>query len=139
MFRHVGIVVKDIANQLKFYRDLLNLEVYYNEIEEGQFLESITGIKNIKGQIVKLGIDGKTIVELLAFNKQKFAVSNKEMAANGYTHFALTVKNLNNLYLELKKYEIFFVSLPKISNNGKYKVCFCRDFENNLIELVEEI
>ena len=41
MFRHVGIVVKDLEKQLQFYRDYLGLEVYYSQIEKGNFLENL--------------------------------------------------------------------------------------------------
>ena len=58
---------------------------------------------------------------------------------NNITHFALTVGGLDELFLELSEKKVVFVSKPKISIDGKCKVCFCRDFEGNFIELVEKL
>jgi len=134
-FRHVGIVVADMNSQLRFYKDLLGLEIYYNETEIGKFFDTILGLKKSCAKIYKLGRNNKTIVELIEFAFYS-TPSHKRLKKTGITHFAITVDNLDYLY---DNYEgvIKFVSEPQISDDGKHKVCFCQDFEGNYIELVE--
>jgi len=138
MFRHVGIVVEDLEQQLRFYTGLLGLEVYYDKVEQGPFLETILGIYNVKPRIYKLGKNGKIVVELLHFGTNTLVGTPKNLVERGLTHFAITVKNIDDLYAKLFK-EVQFVSAPAMSDTGKHIVCFCRDFEGNYIELVEEL
>ena len=138
MFRHVGIVVRDLEKQLNFYRDLLDLEVYYSQIEKGFFLEKLIGITHAAPLIYKLGKDGKTIVELLKFD-DSYSTEEKTLNSFGITHFAITVEKIDNLYVKLLSNGVEFVSEPIISPDGNHKVSFCKDFEGNYIELVEKI
>lgn len=137
-FRHIGIVVKNLDKQLYFYNDLLGLEIYYHETEKGKFLETILNKKNVEADIYKLGRNNNIIVELLHFSDYHKSES-KKLFDTGLTHFAITVDSVDKIYKKLIENKVKFISFPELSVNGKYKVCFCRDFEGNLLELVEEI
>jgi len=139
MFRHVGIVVKDLDKQLFFYKDLLGLDIMYNQIESGSFLEKILNIDNVEIDIYKLGLQNKTLVELLHYEIIEDTGLVKKINSNGITHFAITVDSLTKTYDILKKGGVSFLSEPVINQSGTHKVCFCKDFENNFIELVEEL
>lgn len=138
MFRHVGIVVKDINKQLKFYKELLGLEIYYQKIEKGYFLESLIDKKDVEPLIFKLGKDGQIIIELLYFNNSE-EIQQKDLASPGITHFAITVKDIDGLYKKMKESGVNFLNKPQISDDGKFKVCFCQDYELNFLELVQVI
>lgn len=136
MFRHIGIVTQDIDKMLFFYKNILELDVISDEVESGKFLNVILGYETLEARIVKLGKNKETIVELLDFNKKR--IKNESSLLNfGYTHFALTINNIDRLYEKLKELKIEVISSPQISVNKKFKVCFCKDYENNFIELVE--
>jgi catechol 2,3-dioxygenase-like lactoylglutathione lyase family enzyme len=139
MFRHIGIVVEDLEKQLFFYKDLLGLEIYYNELEKGEFLNKILKTENTQIKIIKLGKFNKTIVELLKFKDYFLPNEKRSIKSFGYTHFAITVDNLNKLYLSLKENNVEFLSSPLLNNSGEYLVCFCKDYEGNFIELVQVI
>lgn len=136
MFRHIGVVVKDLNRQIYFYKELLGFEIMYSKLEQGIFLETISNIKNVKINILKLGKGGKTVVELLDFENSENETS-KNLNQTGITHFALTVENLDNLYDYLEKNGVEFLSSPTINEERTHKVCFCRDFDGNFLELVE--
>lgn len=135
MFRHVGIVVHNLEQQLKFYKDLLGLEIYYNKIEQGLYLEKLLGFKDASANIYKLGKNNKVIVELLHFNNKLFNIKN--INERGITHFALTVENLDFIYENMIQQNVAFISEPIVTEDNKHKVCFCKDYEDNFIELVE--
>lgn len=140
--RHVGITVTSMDKSLTLYRDLFDLKVIWDEIEQGEFVDSLSGIKNIKVRTVKLQDKTGGIIELLEYHshpeKNGKNLSNK-ITEIGCSHFAVTVNNLTEIYKKLINAGLNFNDKPKISPNGKAKVCFCRDFDGTLIELVEEI
>ena len=39
--RHIGITVVDMEKSLKLYRDIFNLKVVWDRIEEGKFIDKI--------------------------------------------------------------------------------------------------
>ena len=51
----------------------------------------------------------------------------------------MTVDNLNEVYRDLLDMELIFNAKPAISPDGGAKVCFCRDYDGTLIELVEVV
>jgi len=135
MFRHVGIVVNDIDKMLWFYQNILNLEIMYDKIESGVFLNHILNSKDLSPKIIKLGKDGKTMVELLYFGKSK--KRKKTLLSNGYTHFAITVKNVEEIYTEFIRNNLKVINEPMISEESNVSVFFGLDPEDNIIEFVE--
>jgi catechol 2,3-dioxygenase-like lactoylglutathione lyase family enzyme len=138
MFRHVGIVVNNLEKMIWFYQDFLRMEIVYDKIEEGFFLNHILNSQNLAPRIVKLSFEKKVVVELLFFNQKK-SLKTKSLTNNGLTHFALTVQNVDSLYEKFLENDLVVVNKPLISEENKVKVFFGRDPENNLIEFVELI
>ena len=87
--RHVGITVQSIEKSLKLYEDYFKFKVVWDEIEQGKFIDGLSGI------------------------------------------------DLNQTYGELLKMGLVFNEKPKVSPDGGAMVCFGRDFDGTLIELVE--
>lgn len=135
MFRHVGIVVNDLDKMIWFYQDLIGLEIIYDKIEEGRFLNHILNSNNKSPRIIKLGQNNKTIVELLYFGDCE--INKKNLFDNGYTHFALTIDDGNYLYDKFIKNGLSVINTPTISDEKTVKVFFGMDPENNIIEFVE--
>jgi catechol 2,3-dioxygenase-like lactoylglutathione lyase family enzyme len=135
MFRHVGIVVNDLDKMIWFYQDLIGLEIIYDKIEEGRFLNHILNSNNKSPRIIKLGQNNKTIVELLYFGGCE--INKKNLFNNGYTHFALTIDDSNYLYDKFIKNGLSVINTPTISDEKTVKVFFGIDPENNIIEFVE--
>jgi catechol 2,3-dioxygenase-like lactoylglutathione lyase family enzyme len=54
--RHVGFVVQNLELSLKFYSDVLGLKIYRQYTEEGDFINKLTGLKDVKLEWVKLNI-----------------------------------------------------------------------------------
>jgi catechol 2,3-dioxygenase-like lactoylglutathione lyase family enzyme len=139
--RHLGLVVSNIDKSLEFYHDLLGLHIQGKTDEKGSFISKILSHENVELKTVKLSADdNSTRIELLQFKNPKNVKTKKnDLFEPGLTHFSLTVKNLDELYLRLKNLKIEFNYPPIISPNGTLKVAFCRDFEGNYVELIEEI
>ena len=135
MFRHVGIVVNDLDKMKWFYQDVIGLEILYDKIEEGRFLNHILNSVNKSPRIIKLGWENKIIVELLYFGGCE--INKKSLFENGYTHFALTIDDGNYLYDKFIENGLSVINTPIISDEKTVKVFFGMDPENNIIEFVE--
>ena len=138
--RHFGIVVSDIEKSLHFYRDLLGLKIKIDMLEEGKFIDSISGLTNVKVRTVKMSADDGNLIELLRYESHKRKPrKNNELPNIGASHPAFTVENLDYEYERLKENGVEFNCPPQISRDGKAKVAFCKDPEGNFVELVEEL
>ena len=130
--RHIGIIVNDLANARYFYKDLLGFEEVSSKIEKNdEILQKVVGFKPYDIEWVKLKCDSKTLLELIKFNDPEFKPNS------GMQHIAITVNNIQKVYETLKKANVKFASEP-LKKDG-VKLCFCRDFEGNLCEIVEEL
>ena len=136
--RHTGIVITNLEKSLPFYRDVLGLKIQRDVMEQGEFIDRISGLKNVKVRTIKMSADAGNLVELLWYESYpRESEGAKEICTPGVSHLAFTVENIDYEYQRLKKRRIVFHCPPQISPDGKAKVTFCRDPEGNLIELVE--
>jgi catechol 2,3-dioxygenase-like lactoylglutathione lyase family enzyme len=114
--RHVGIVVKDINKEINFYKRM-GLKVLKRDLERGEFISAILG-NNVEVKTCKL----TEKLELLEYVK-----------GHGGNHIAFTITSENDFN------DFDLISEPRISPDGKLKVAFGYDPENNLTELVYEL
>jgi len=137
-FRHVGITVQDMEKSLKLYRDYFRFQVVWDEIEKGKFIDGLSGIDNVVVRTVKLKDFVGGMIELLEYESHPKSLENLRPIVNiGVSHFAMTVDNLDKTHDDLVKMGLIFNAKPATSPDGNAKVCFCRDFDGTLIELVE--
>jgi len=143
--RHIGVTVVDMEKSLKLYKDYFGFNVVWDELEQGDFIDNLSDEKQIKVRTVKMKDTNGGMVELLQYYSHPGTTSKDlenhidKIMKVGCSHFALTVNNVDKTYNELKKMGLKFNCKPQVSPNSKAKVCFCRDFDGTLIELVEEL
>jgi len=130
--RHVGVVTNNLDQALHFYKKLLGFKEVKRETLRGNYVENLFNVKGIELTYVKLKLRGtRTLLEIWYFPQIK-------MRGQKNSHIALTVENLDYMIKKLKEEYIEFLSPPLENKKGKVKVCFCTDFDGNLVELVEE-
>jgi catechol 2,3-dioxygenase-like lactoylglutathione lyase family enzyme len=138
--RHTGIVVKDLEKMLHFYADLLGLSVVKRMDESSTYIDLLTALKGVSVTTVKLSAKDASVIELLYFRTHPAnAPGEKGIASPGISHVAFSVNDVDFEYQRLLKAGIVFLSSPQRSPDGFAKVVFCKDYENNLIELVQEL
>lgn len=139
--RHFGIVVNDMDKALKFYRDLLGLRIQRDMLEQGVFIDTILGLKDVQVRTVKMAVaNGDTLLELLEYASHKGKKrKNYEIFDLGASHVAFTVQNLEKEYQRLQDQGVSFICRPQISVDGKAKVAFCYDPDGVPVELVQEL
>jgi glyoxylase I family protein len=91
-FSHVCIAVSDAEASLRFYRDLLGLDVFFDIELDGPPMEVVTGEVGARGRMVG-GMLGGTVVELLEFRHRSFVRQSQNML--GYTNISLSVRDMD--------------------------------------------
>jgi catechol 2,3-dioxygenase-like lactoylglutathione lyase family enzyme len=136
--RHTGIVITDMEKSLAFYRDLLGLKIANDSIEEGDYIDSVLGLSDIRVHIVKMTAPDGSMVELLQYHSHpRKAPSSRQLCDIGCSHVAFTVDDIDKEYNRLLKSGVKFVTPPRVSPDGYAKVTFCLDPEGNFVELAE--
>lgn len=110
-------------------------------VEEGHFVSQLVGIPNSSLVVTKLKFpNGPGQLEIIEYicprGPEK---SPNETNDFGLSHIALTVESLEQSLSGLLSGGGKLVSSPQHSPDGKVAVCYARDPEGNILELVEEI
>jgi len=136
--RHTGLVVSDLEGALNFWQDLLGFKIKHKMNEFGPAIDAMMGLKNTHLTTVKLVAPQGGMLELLHFNSHPDIPEwLGKPYSTGFTHIALTVKNLDDLYQKLTNASFSFPALPQLSKDGSVRVIYCRGPEGILLELVE--
>lgn len=138
--RHIGIVVNNIENAIKFWVNLLGFKVVIDQIEDGEFIDKLLGLNNVAVRTVKLAAQDGSLVELLHFISHKSLPTwDGNPYKTGLTHIALNVKDIEGMVLRLEQNSYHKVNEIQKSLNGNALVCYIKGYEGTLLELVEVI
>jgi predicted enzyme related to lactoylglutathione lyase len=138
--RHTGIVVTDLPRAVSFYSELGFIE-FSRDIESGEFIEQVTGMKDARLEWVKLKAKDGYLLELLQYHSHPGSSSLDVALANqlGCSHLAYTVEDIDAACQQILRAGGSLVNPPAISANGKVKVAYCHDPEGVLMEIVQEL
>ena len=136
--RHTGIVVSDMQESLRFYRDLLGMEVWADFKDDSHFVQAVTDVPGAHIWMIKLKAADGCSIELLQYLSHPQDVPKPVRACDvGCNHVALQVDDLDKLYEKLISAGIRAHVPPTVSPDGYAKVIYCRDPEGVIVELVE--
>ncbi len=137
--RHIGLVVSNLNDSLKFWRDIIGFKIKKKKHERGKTIDNVLKIKNCKVLTIKMVDKKNNMLELIKFNSSIKKKDRKIFTnSNGFTHIALTVDNLDLLYKKLRKNNVFNCP-PQLSEDRKVKLTYLRTPEGAFLELVEEL
>lgn len=133
--RHIGIIVKDLEESIKFYDEYFDLKLFSHGIENGEFIDDLVGLSNVYIIWAKLK-DNNILLELLEY-KSHITGQTINLPTIGAAHIAFTVKNVDDIYMKLNsKYKC---TRPQKSPDGKVRVFYCNGPDGITLELVEEL
>ena len=119
---HMNISVTKLEEAKQFFTEILGFKVLNESNLEGEWIDKVVGLKNIKATYVQLGIpNAHTKLELIKYYKPEGEVDNKISQANqiGLRHLAFTVKNIKSIYEKVINNSIKVLSEIQIYNKQK--------------------
>ena len=137
---HVGINVEDLAAAKEFFLDL-GLEVQGEAGLESKLVDAVTGLKNVKTEIVMMQTpDGEATLELVKFVRPSDKAGIQPSSANtlGIRHICFAVEDIEMIIAKLIKKGV--KPFSEIQNyEDIYKLCYLRGPEGIIVELAEKI
>jgi glyoxylase I family protein len=140
---HVNIVVKNMERSIAFYGGLIGMEQTFDVILEGEWIETVTGLTDLRARCVFFSFPGQDLrLELL----QYFFPHKEEMPAHrlpnvpGIRHLAFEVEDLDALCARLLTAGVRFISPPvtvpfPVGNKGTKRLCYFYDPDGTLLEV----
>ncbi|RBP00854.1 VOC family protein [Rossellomorea aquimaris] len=137
---HVSINVNDLSKAKAFFLDL-GLEVQAEWELDGEQLDRIVGLKDVKTACVGLGMsDGQAWIELVKFHTPSDENGILQPFANtlGIRHICFAVEDIETIVANLKKKGTeIFSEIQQYEDS--YKLCYVRGPEGIILELAEKI
>ena len=136
--RHTGIVVADMERSLRFWRDVMGLEVRIDFREKGEFIDTVQDLASVDLRMIKLAAPDGSTIELLKDDAHPTpAPDPNRMCDRGIRHVAFTVADVEASWRTLKDEGCAVLSEPVAAPDGKARLFFARDPEGNLLEIVQ--
>ncbi len=136
--RHVGIVVQDMQENLRFWRDVMGLEVVIDFWEQGDFIDTVQHLEGVKLHMIKLKAPDDSMIELLQDETHPTPEPEpNRLCDRGIRHIAFTVEDVQRSWETMRANECEVLSRPVTAPDAKAKLFFARDPEGNLLEIVE--
>lgn len=134
---HTAISVCNLDRSVRFYRDTLGGKVA-EEIGtvSGSAWDALVGLRKMTARGVMLDMNGHKL-ELWEYKspKRKPYPKARRVCDVGITHFALAVKNIDEIYSKLLGKHVKFYSPPQ--DLGKAKAVYLKDPDGITVEILE--
>jgi len=131
---HYGLIVSDLDRAVAFYRDTLGLEVLSEFTVSGAAFAEAVDVPGATGRFAHLDAGGAR-VELVEYDPPGEDRPAPAVNDAGGTHLGLSVPDLDAFHDGLPE-EVATLSAPRTTESGT-RICFLRDPEGNLVEVVE--
>lgn len=136
---HINICVTDLEKAKTFFTDLLDFRVETEGTLEGEWIDKVVSLPDVKAKYAKLTLpDSDTALELIQYYNPVGTRDDKMSQANriGFRHMALEVTNIEAVYERLKNAGVHIFSELQIYN-GKKKLCYFHGPDDIILELAE--
>jgi catechol 2,3-dioxygenase-like lactoylglutathione lyase family enzyme len=138
---HTGLTVRDLHRSLAFYRDVLGMEVVFEQEKRGGYLAEIVGYEDARVRMVHLAFPGDAQrIELFEYLVPEGRGQAGEPRSVGITHVCVLVEDLHALHARLSEAGVQFYSDPVLidtgANAGGYGV-YLRDPDGITLELFQ--
>ena len=116
---HTGLTVRDLDASLRFYRDLLGMEVLFEAEREGGYFGAIVGYPDARVRMAHLTFPGSEHrLEIFEYVRPEPRGDPGEPRDVGITHVCLAVENLQALHGRLAAAGVRFYSEPVLVDQG---------------------
>jgi lactoylglutathione lyase len=100
-FNHFNVSVSDMDASIHFYSEVLGLSLRGRGTVSYPHLDKIIGLDNTEIEWAELDIPGGGLIELFRYIAPQGVVVDPSVNNSGTTHFALEVRDINQLHQDL--------------------------------------
>jgi catechol 2,3-dioxygenase-like lactoylglutathione lyase family enzyme len=130
---HFGITVTDLDTALAFYRDELGLDVLEEFSVAGDEFAAAVGVPDASAEFAHLDLGGARL-ELVSYEPAGADRRGGGVNDAGAKHVGVAVESVPDTYDSLSE-SVETLSEPKTTDTGS-TICFLRDPDGNLVELI---
>jgi len=137
---HVGIIVNDLPVVKAFFL-AIGLELMGEAEVEGEWVERIIGLQNVKEKVAMLQTpDGEANIELVKFYTPADENGVQQSLSNtlGIRHIAFAVEDLEAIVAKAQEHGAELVGEIQTYEES-YKLCYLRGPEEIILELAEQL
>lgn len=144
---HINIVVQDLEKMLRFYSELLGLNVTKRVTISGDWIDRTVGLTDVKGEVIYLDLPAGPRIELIRYVSPPGARPTGQEISNthGLRHMAFRVTGIDRIVQRLREQGVEFLSEVQLVPNTQVtysggirkRLVYFRDPEGNLLELCE--
>ena len=131
---HVGITVADLDRAVDFYAETFDLDVAAEFSVGGDAFAEGVAVEGAAAEFAHLDA-GDATVELVEYDPRSESGAAPELNRPGATHLGLSVDSVEQFYTGLDE-DVETLSPPRTTASGT-TICFVRDPEGNLIEVLD--
>jgi len=144
---HINFVVSDLERSVKFYTELLGFSESKRPHLEGDWIESIVGLKGVVADVAFIiAPAGEPRIELLCYKTPKGEALPANSLANtvGIRHIAFRVDDIHAVVSRLKDAGVKVLGEPVVvpetvvtHDAGHKMLCYFHDPDGVLLEITE--
>jgi glyoxylase I family protein len=138
-FLHIGISVTDMKESVKFYSEVMLMNIEYRTRNKGEIISRIVDVKDAEFDVCLLEKNDLRI-ELLDYknNKKKNIANYPAQDQPGLVHISFLVNDVDKEYERIKAYGYEFNSPPMVARDNGPKITYFKGPDNVIVEILEK-
>ena len=139
---HFALTVGDLERSLRFYRDLLGLEVKVRRVWNEEYVREMVGFPDASMDIALLALPGSEDqqLELIEYQQPRARPPHNPINAAGSAHLCFMVDDIQETYDRLRQEGIEFVSAPvavPVGPNKGRRTAYLLDPDGIVVQLMQ--
>jgi catechol 2,3-dioxygenase-like lactoylglutathione lyase family enzyme len=136
---HVGISVIDLEKSVKFYTEVMQMDLDYRTKNKGEIISRIVDVENVDMDVAVVR-KGSLRIELLDYKNPQKKKSGTYPAQDqpGLVHISFLVDDVQKEYERIKAMGFKFNAPPMVARDNGPKIAYFRGADNVVIELFEK-
>ncbi len=134
---HVGLSVVNLEKSVKFYTEVLGMEIDYRAYHEGKPISDVVGVKKANLQVCVVR-KGDCKIELIEYGNRVDPKGHKRQNEPGLIHISFEVDDVDEVYQTVRDLGYEFYSQPMVTRPGGPRICYFKGPDDVTMELYEK-
>lgn len=138
-FLHIGISVKDLEESVKFYTEVMQMDLDYRTKNKGDIISRIVDVEDADLDVAVV-IKSNLRIELLDYKNTEKKKNTAYPAQDqpGLVHISFLVDDVDKEYARIKSLGFEFNSPPMVARENGPKITYFKGPDNVVIEIFEK-